>query len=372
MNTTNLLAIPVLAILSVNMFASIVAQANWDNAQYLNYKGDSYLIVGTGNLGLTYDLKSFTSPEILDRWLYKPQPNEFDIKSNLTTRLSAIDFIHGVTEGNISWNKNTKKWLLTNYFLSHTEPSGTNRNDIKLGALNVGLTSTNCYIDRPQDTDLNPLCDAVFKNKGTNQYEVDKLNDEQKRAFFYDNQLTLLLSNYKALTVRKNAKLLMEHINKEGMGNQSTSIKLYYIDQINQLGLEGAKKLVTLDKKYLGYSKDRLLQVFRKIGVTNNEDIPYNRYNGEFKLRTYSTDIIRLMLSRTQYFNSANSDDRYDTQQQWIKDLARNAKLSEAQFMSGDALRRYLLLPQSIQEFNEMENDGYRMEYELKRIFKAN
>jgi hypothetical protein len=374
MKLNTLIIVPILSIITLGSLMLVKTQADWDNSQYITYRGDQYLQIGTGNLGLTYDLQSFTSPDILNRWLYKPSPNEFDIKANLTTRLSAIDFIHGVTEGNISYNKITKKWILTNYFPYHIEPSGSGRKTDNLGAFNTGLTSTNCYIDRPVDTVLNPLCDAVFKNKGTNESSVGSLSNEAKRDFFYDNQLTLLLSNYKALTIRKNAKLLMDHINSEGMGNQSTSIKLFYIDQINQLGLEGAKRLVTLDKKYKNYTRDNLLVLFKQNRIIDNNDIAINRSNGEFNFKKFPTDIVRLIFARTQFFNAVteNSDRVYDTKQQWIIDLSSRNKMSQQQLMAGDALRRYLLLPQSIQEFNDMEQDGYRMEYDLKRIFKAN
>jgi hypothetical protein len=374
MKLNTLIIVPILSIITLGSLMLIKTQADWDNSQYITYRGDQYLQIGTGNLGLTYDLKSFTSPSILNNWLYKNIPNEFDIKDNLTTRLSAIDFIHGVTEGNISYNKNTKKWIPTNYFPYHIEPSGSNRTKDNLGAFNTGLTSTNCYIDRPQDTVINPLCDQVFKRNNTNENGVGSLSNDQKRDFFYDNQLTLLLSNYKAITIRKNAKLLMDHIRNEGMDNQSTSIKLFYIDQINQLGLEGAKKLVTLDKKYKNYSREALVILFKQNRIIDNNDIAINRSNGEFDFKKFSTDIIRLIFARTQFFNAVtnNSDRVYDTKQQWIIDISSRNKMSQQQLMAGDALRRYLLMPQSIQEFNEMENDGYRMDYELRRIFKAN
>ena len=310
MKLNNIIIIPMLTILTVSSFMLIGSQAVWDNSQYVNYRDYQYLQIGTGNLGLTYDLKSFTSPSILDNWLYKYTPNEFDINQNLTTRLSAVDLIHGVTEGNISYNKNTKRWILTNYFPFHIEPSGSSRSRDNLGAFNTGLTSTNCYIDRPQDTVLSPLCDQVFKRNDTNEDKVGALSNEAKRDFFYDNQLTLLLSNYKAITIRKNAKLLMDHVRNEGMDNQSTSIKLFYIDQINQLGLDGAKRLVTLDRKYKNYSRDQLIVLFKQNRIIDNNDIAINRSNGEFDFKKFPADIVRLMFARTQFFNANNSEDR--------------------------------------------------------------
>ncbi len=370
MTINQLIILPILSVISIGSALSVTNFAEWDNSQYINYRGDNYLQIGTGNLGLTYDLKSFTNPSIINNWLYKNLPNEFDIADNLTTRLSAIDFIHGVTEGDMSYNKITKKLIPTNYFPYHIEPSGSGRTVDNLGAFNTGLTSTNCYIDRPTDTVLNPLCDTVFKRNGTNEAGVGALSNEAKRDFFYDNQLTLLLSNYKAITVRKNAKLLMDHVNSLGMGNQSTSIKLFYIDQINQLGLDGAKKLVTLDKKYTNYSRNNLLTLFKQNRITDNNEIAINRSNGEFNFKKFPTDIVRLIFARTQYFNANNNDRSYDTKQQWIIDISNRNKISQQQLMAGDALRRYLLMPQSIQEFNDMEKDGYRMDYELRRIFK--
>lgn len=345
------------------------SNAYQDTGKYQDYRGSSYLTVGTGNLGITNELNSFNYQQAIDKWLNRFTPNAFDIEDNLGTQLSAIDFIHGATEGNMSYNKNTKKWLLTNNFISHLEPSGSGRTYDNLGQYNTGITSTNCYIDRPRDTELNPLCAQIFKAQKTNEWGVGSFGIDRKRNFFYDTRLPILLSNYKAITIKQNAKLLIDHIYAEGLGNQNTSIKLFYIDQINQLGLEGAKKLVTLEKTYSSYSRDNLLTIFKRFNVTNSQNIFTNSSGTEFKFDNLSTDVIRLIFSRMQYFNALNSDSSFDSKQQWISDFARDNNYNQAQVVTGDVIRRYSLLPQSKQELDDMEKDSINMHLKLNQIF---
>jgi hypothetical protein len=345
------------------------AFAYQDTGTYINYRDSRYLQVGTGNLGITNELNSFNYQAAIDKWLTRYTPNAFDINDNLGTNLSAIDFIHGATEGNLSYNKNTKKWVLTNNFISHLEPSGSGRTYDNLGAYNTGITSTNCYIDRPKDTLLNPLCAQIFKEQKTNEWGVGSFGTDRRRNFFYDTKLPLLLSNYKAITIKQNAKELIDHIYAEGMGSQTTSIKLFYIDQINQLGLSGAKKLVTLDKKYNQYSRENLLTIFKKLNITNGENIYSNTWGGKYYFNNLSTDVIRLVLSRTQYFNALNSDSAFDSQQQWIADYARSGNINQAKVVTSDVIRRYTLLPQSKQEFDDMEKDAINMHLTLNEIF---
>ena len=341
-----------------------------DSGTYINFRGSPYLQVGTGNLGITNELNTFYYQGAIDKWLIRNSPNAFDIDDNLGMQLSAVDFIHGATEGNMSYNKNTKKWLLTNNFISHLEPSGSGRTYDNLGAYNTGITSTNCYIDRPTDTDLNPLCKQVFVNNQTNEYGVGSFGTERRRNFFYDNKLPLLLSNYKAITIKQNAIALNDHIYAQGLGSQATSIKLFYIDQINQLGFDGAKKLVNLEKKYKTYSRDNLLTIFKKLKVTNSSNVFTNSSGTKFDFDNMGTDVIRLLLSRTQYFNALESDNDFDSKQQWISDIARDNNYNQAQVVIGDVIRRYSLLPQSKQEFDDMEKDAINMHLTLNSIFK--
>jgi hypothetical protein len=345
------------------------SHAYQDTGKYYQYRDYNYLTVGTGNLGITNELSSFNYQIALDRWLDIYTPDAFNIDDNLKTKLSAIDFIHGATEGNLSWNRNTNKWVLTNNFISHLEPSGSGRTYDNLGQYNTGITSTNCYIDRPRDTDLNPLCKTIFKQQLTNEWGVGSFEIDRKRNFFYDTKLPLLLSNYKAITIKQNAKQLIDHIYANGMGGEQTSIKLFYIDQINQLGLEGAKKLVTLDRKYVNYSRDNLLTIFKNLRVTNGEDVFTNSWGLKFNFRNLPTNVIRLLLSRMQYFNDNNNDWSFYSNQQWIADAARSSNVNQAQIVLGDAVRRYTLLPQSRQELDEMEKDAYNMQQTLKNIF---
>jgi hypothetical protein len=371
MKLTHLLTAPTILLTAglVAFYTIPQSHAYQDTGKYFQYRDFNYLTVGTGNLGITNEMNSFNYQAAIDKWLELYTPDAFKIDDNLNTKLTAIDFVHGVTEGNLSWNRNTKKWTLTNNFISHLEPSGSGRTYDNLGQYNTGITSTNCYIDRPRDTVLNPLCDQIFKQQLTNEWGVGSFEIDRKRNFFYDTKLPLLLSNYKAITIKQNAKQLIDHIYANGMGGEQTSIKLFYIDQINQLGLEGAKKLVTLDQKYVNYSRDNLLTIFKSLKVTNGEDIFTNGWGLKYNFRNLSTNVIRLLLSRMQYFNANNSDWSFDSQQQWIADAARNSNVNQAQIVLGDAVRRYTLLPQSRQELDDMEMDAYNMQKTLKNIF---
>jgi hypothetical protein len=303
MNLKQSIAI-VTSIIAIIAAVPIINALYTDTGDYIEFNGNKYIKIGTGDLGNKKSYGLFNKPQLLENWINSAKPNLLNVDDNLSNKLTVIDLIQGVTEGNVVFNKNTNKWILTENFVTHIEPIASGRTKDNLGSINTGLISAACYINRPTDTELNPLCDQAFKSIGLNEDSFGALPYSDKKINIHKTKLPLLLTNFKSNQIKQDAKKLMETVNNEGMANQKSTIKLYYIDQINQLGIQGAESLVKIDSGYKELSKAKLLAMFRNIGVIDSNNIFRIAWGDTFDFKTLPREALRLLFSRLMYYNA--------------------------------------------------------------------
>ncbi|MGL4758617.1 MAG: hypothetical protein ACRCXZ_04735 [Patescibacteria group bacterium] len=326
-----------------------------DTAQYINFNGYKYIKVGTGNLGNKKEYGLFNKPEILDTWIESAIANPFDLKENLKNKLNVIDLIQGVTEGNIVFNKNTNKWILSENFVAHYEPIGSGRTKDNLGTINTGLISAACYINRPVDTELNPLCDQVFKQAGINEDTFGVMSFDEKKQFLYKSKLPLLLTNYKTTQIKKDALKLLDMANQLGLSDQKTTIKLYYIDQINQLGFPGAQTLLKLESKYKSFSKPQLIQMLKSIGVIDENGIFRIAWGDTFDFNSLPREVLRLLFSRLMWYNLDENETSFKGRNiDWIERAAKQETYNS--LLRGDYPNSYNEIKEAVRNSKGEQN----------------
>jgi hypothetical protein len=346
----------VLSVIAVIAAVPVINALYTDTGDYIDFNGNKYIKIGTGDLGNRKSYGTFNKPQLLDNWINSAKPNLFNVEENLSNKLSVIELIQGATEGNIVFNKNTNKWILSENFVSHYEPIASGRTKDNLGSINTGLISAACYINRPADIDLNPLCDQAFKSIGMTEDSFGALSYDEKRINLHKTKLPLLLTNYKSNQVKLEAKKLMELVNSVGLGDQKTSIKLYYIDQINQLGI-GSESLVRIDAKYKELSKNKILEKLRKIGVINSNNIFTIAWGDTFDFKTLPREVLRLLYSRLMYYNAEGDENNFKGRNiDWIERGAKQDTFNSLQ--RGDYPNIYNEIKESIRQSKGEQNWG--------------
>jgi hypothetical protein len=314
-----------------------------DTSRYEEYKGTNYLIVGSSNQGPPTQYGSFKNDSIINDWINSYSYTGSDISLNSKVKLGWMDLNSGNTEGNSAFIKATNKFALTTNFLYHLESVKSGRSIDNAGSVNSGLSSGSCFTNRPKDSIVNPICTKVFAQNKITLNQFGKMSDAEKKAFLLKTKLPLYLTNYNSSVMKQSAKELLKHSKNLGMNDQDTSISIYYIDQINQLGLSGAKRLVTIDRKYKNYTKQQSLQAFRKLGITDRNGIFTTGYGAQIDFNTMPSNVLRLIYSRAMYLNNRGNENEYITAQPWLQDAARR-------WTYGSVARDYPNLTNTIKE----------------------
>jgi hypothetical protein len=234
-------------------------------------------------------------------------------------KLHPIDLILGRGEGNVGFD--SIKWYLTINQVVHKDPGFTARED-GFGRVNTSFFSTNCFNDRPTDTQLRRYCSEVFKYKGLSISQVAAMDENQLRELFYETKLPIILGNDYLVGFKSNANGVIGKLSEAGFSNFSFTENLFFLDQANQLGFGGVSELID-EYGRLPSDKETLLKKLRDLKIVGEDNIFYTGYGYPIDLDEVTKQQIRLAFSRVTYHNTNGSSTVFDSPQSWLTRAAQ-------------------------------------------------
>jgi hypothetical protein len=287
----------------------------------ITYQGKIWSRVGaSGAASSIYE--EFNDPELLTQWYQGFRSTSADPKELLKVQLSTLDLIFGNTEGNTTFNRGTKKWQIAYNLIMHNDPGFSARKD-GFGKVNTGIVSVNCFNNRPTDTLLKPVCANIFKNAGTTLEKVIAMPEAKRRNFFYNNKMAIVVGNQHLSQLRNQSAYIIDYLDNIGLGDVSTTIKLFYIDQVNQLGLAGAKKLADIDRTMIDLSHEELVARFRNLGIIDSEFQFLTGYGARIDFNNVPTSILRVAFARVMWHNTRGDVNNFESGHTWLNTYAR-------------------------------------------------
>lgn len=298
-----------------------VAVTPKQSSNTIKYQGKSWSKVGaSGAASSTYE--EFNDPELLTQWYDSFRSVSNNPDELLRVQLTTLDLIMGNTEGNTTFNNSIKKWQIGYNLIMHTDPGFSARPD-GFGKVNTGIISVNCFKDRPKDTELKQVCQNVFNRAGTTLEKVIAMSESERRDFFYKNNLAIILGNQHLSSLRNQSAYIVDYLDNIGLGDISTTAKLVYIDQVNQLGLAGAKKLADIDRALLELSREELIGRFRSLGIVDTEYMFLTGYGARINFKKVPTNILRIAFARVQWHNTRGDMTNFESGHTWLNNYAR-------------------------------------------------
>jgi hypothetical protein len=290
--------------------------------QFTTYQGKQWL-VATPNINKSPKVfGEFNDGTIIPNW-YKLRSSTSDNPEDLLkVQFNIVDLLMGRNEGNFIYDEDTSKWYMS-LDIVHSKDPGFTRSQNGVGLANAGPASVNCFADRPEDQKLRPICATLFKQTGSSLSEFSKLDSAGRTDQFYKMKAGIYLGNLYQSVLRKNSQSIISILNSTGMGNLSTSLKLVYIDQSNQLGLGGATRLARLDKSYWSLTKADILKRIKGIGVGDSDGIFVTGQGQSINLNNIPLAMLRVAYARVQWHNGHGDLTNFSSGDRWLERAAK-------------------------------------------------
>jgi hypothetical protein len=297
-----------------------VTQKPQENPGYVEYKGFKWYIPSKDDKKPPKKFELFTDPKIIPEWINLKSSTSNNPKELLQVQMNLIDLLMAKSEGNAGYVESLDTFLASKASIYSEDPGFSKSGR---GLANAGFASVNCYNNRPIDTIMREVCTTLFKEVGSSMDEFLKLDEDGKTELFYKMKLGVYLGNMYQSILRKNAASMMQKLNAEGLGNTSTTVKLVFIDQSNQLGLGGATKLLRLYKSLLGIPKKDLLTKLSNIGFGNSQGVFVTGYGENINLSELPDDLLRLTYARIKWHNGSGTETNFDSTDKWLYRAAK-------------------------------------------------
>jgi hypothetical protein len=300
---------------------TVSEQVKKDELQFTTYQGQQWLV--SSNLPQVPKVfGEFNDDTIIPNWYKLYSTTSENPIELIKVQFNIVDLIMGRNEGNFIYHPKTDKWYMSKDIV-HSKDPGFTRSKNGVGLANAGPASVNCFNNRPEDTILRPVCVTLFKDTGSSMGEFAKLDNDGRTDQFYKMKAGIYLGNMYQSILRKNSKSIISTLKSTGMGGLSTSLKLVYIDQSNQLGLGGATKLARLDKSYWKLTKAQILSRLFGIGIGNKEGIFITGKGESLDLNQVPLAMLRVAYARVQWHNGLGDLTHFKTSDKWLERAAK-------------------------------------------------
>jgi hypothetical protein len=325
--------------------------------------------------------KTFKDDSIFDRYLNR-KPITFTV-GGLTRKdldqLGAIDIMKALAEGTLSRNNGL---YITKSFIAGVDPNELKGPYGKLGNYNSGGDNSNSFIDRPNDSKLNPVfVDSLKIHTDTSVDQMVKFandgNLDAIRRVFFQARIPLYYWLYNAKADQVKVVKIFDLLKSAGLyDNTSAMFKGLIVDQINQMGAGGIAKS---DGQPIGVpvliehmvkqretlkSKAQLLDHFVKIGAFGNDHV-FVAIGGErVDFEAMDEELVRFFLARTTYFSDNGPMGNFQEAKNasWLSKAHNTAVKGALQ----DSLRRAT----KVRDFDKLEKEKKALFDELAQIFE--
>ena len=238
------------------------------------------------------------------------------------TKLNVIDLLFGNAEGNVVYNRTTQMWEISEDFWYHIEPGQSKRKSDNLGLVNAGIASVSCFKDRPNDQMVNQLCVNLLKKEGLTMATFAKLPVQERIAVYKKMKMAIYLSFQYQSGLRANSKAIIAELDALKI-KRMTSTDMFFVDQVNQLGLGGAKSLAKIYKGLENLNQKQLLARIRTYGIMSREGIFTGGYGQKIDLNLVPASQLRAALSRVLFHNTRGTATVFSSGHPWLNDVSR-------------------------------------------------
>jgi hypothetical protein len=335
------------------------------NPGYEEYKGFKWYVPSKDDKKPPKKFELFNDPKIIPEWISLRSSTSNNPKELLQVQLNLIDLLMAKSEGNAGYVESIDSFLASKASIFSEDPgfSGSGNGS---GLANAGFASVNCYANRPIDTIMREVCTTLFKEIGSSMDEFVKLDEDGKTELFYKMKLGVYLGNMYQSILRKNASSMMQKLQSEGLGNTSTTVKLVFIDQSNQLGLGGATKLLRLYNSLLGTPKKELLTKLNNIGFGSNQGVFVTGYGESINLNELPDDLLRLTYARIKWHNGSGTESNFNSTDKWLYRAAKRWTFGAYSRVNVDVKKQLIQEVGSTDgrdlEFRAVKTDGDKLE----------
>jgi hypothetical protein len=340
----------------------------------------------TTNGSIRKTWSTFKDDSLIDNYIAR-KPIVFTIgglKRTDLNQISSIDIMKALTEGTLirynglHYSKN---------FIAGKDPNELEGPYGKLGNINSGGDNKNPFLDRPQDSVLDPILpDALKAHTSSSVAQVQELagKDEvtQIRKIFFQARIPIYfwLANIK--TEQDKVGSVMQLLKDNQLyDSSSTTFKLLVIDQINQMGpglgekaksngrLIGVSVVVDhmIEQKKVLKTKEDVLNHFVKLKIVDNNKIFVSATGDSIDLKVIPEELLRFFLARTTYFSANGPLDDFElvSNAQWLKNVGD----SPIKGALHDILRRGTQVPLTREDFDKLDQEKIRLFDELSKSF---
>ena len=179
-----------------------------DKLEFTNFQGKQWLVSKPKTNQAPQVFGEFNNGTIIPQW-YKLKSSTSDDPIKLSkVQLNILDLIYGKSEGNIIFDSNTTKWY-TSLDMVHSKDPGFTGSKDKTGLSNAGFQSVNCYLNRPVDTTIRPLCKTLFDSTGSSMSQFANMDTDSRVEQFYKMKLGVYLTGYYSSVMRANSQSIL-------------------------------------------------------------------------------------------------------------------------------------------------------------------
>jgi hypothetical protein len=262
---------------------------------YVEFEGKRWLVPGPQNQKPPKSFGIFTYDQIITEWLNAPLGNTSSLEALTKTKHTGLDYIKYTTEGNLF-----EKYPTIN-FNRHVDPGKTKSQD-KYGKVNSGGDSVNCFTDRPTDLIVSKVCLLLFQKAGITRDQIGKMSHEEQAKLYYKYKFGIHVSNFYAISLRKESKTVLSAISNN-LAEISTTEKIYFLDQLNQLGLGSTLKYINIYKDVRKLSKADVIEKMKKYNISIYDGHIYTGFGYLVNLDDIPAPILKMAFSKAVYHN---------------------------------------------------------------------
>jgi hypothetical protein len=243
----------------------------------------------------------FNNDLIIKLWLNANTGTTDNLETINKAQITALDISFFRAEGNV------KKKKKTSNFDHHVDPGQSGSYD-GYGLVNAGGFSNNCFRDRNRDQFVSKVCQILFQKSKTNRTKVGAMSNQARRKYYIKYRFGLYLTKFHLISFKREGKIILQELDSNGLSNISTTEKIYFLDQLNQLGMSRTRKLIEVYKQVILLNKQEVLNRMESLGIATYDGYIYTAGGQKISIDNTPLPIIKLAVAKVIFHNQGTLD----------------------------------------------------------------
>ncbi|MGL4758240.1 MAG: hypothetical protein ACRCXZ_02815 [Patescibacteria group bacterium] len=360
-----------------------IAKANTKAKVKLNYP-KNFALAQKGSSTIANNWATFKDDSLIERYLNRKKVDFVigDLKESDLDQITSIDIMKALTEATLV---RVNGLQFSKNFIAGVDPNELNGPYGQLGNVNSGGDNKNSFLDRPQDTILDPiLSDALEVHTTTSVSKLVQLANKRDykniRKIFFQARIPVYYWLANVHSEQEKVTNIMSLLKSNNLyDTTSTTFKLLVIDQINQMGPGGVSKSTGrkigvsvviehyMEQQKVLKSKQDVLKHYQKLGLVKSDFVFESAVNQRIDLKQIPEELLRFFLARVTYFsnNGPLGDFELVSNAKWLN----NTHNSPSKGALHDIMRRGTQVPRTKEAFDQLDKDKQDLFKRLSILF---